>query len=636
MNDDFNQLSQAVMEYIIQLDRSRETKRAYQRCFKSLGNYLREREVNYSKDTARIWLSSINVNKTEYELYTAAVNKLNDLHLYGEIRTGHYDPAKTIAGKLCPEFSSVLEGIELNNSARAEDTISTHLWQCSSILLRMQNRGICSISSISYDDLLTEYFSSENNTYYSRCIHHSGLRYLLQYLYEQGLVPFGFTLLVDALTARAGYYWNNISEEQLDHLRVSQNDDALSLDEYLAIRNELYQMHSRERYSKTALRRLLRITNLFYLFMDMNSLCYCPAVGFTWLDTLKPHISDADYLQVRRTMCLLQKQYENAELQLNSVFIFRETVYKRLPEWCRPCVDAFIQMKNNEGWAPSTIRMYRISICRFCISIDKMGVNSFGALTADNVKQFNLNDQHSTPEGKNAYNSRIRIFLRYLCENGLTNSPFLFLALPCVCAARETLVITLTDSEQEKLRSIFSEEDTIISLREKAMLQLGMYMGIRAADITSLTIDDIDWDSAVIRVVQDKTDYEIDLPMPVPVANALYRYIINERPGTSSRSIFIRKHAPFEQVGRGACLNALNKALPERKVVGSGFHVTRKTYATNLLKNNVPAQHVAEILGHRGLGSVHKYISLEENNMRLCGLSLEDKGLLMKGGFCHE
>ena len=76
-------------------------------------------------------------------------------------------------------------------------------------------------------------------------------------------------------------------------------------------------------------------------------------------------------------------------------------------------------------------------------------------------------------------------------------------------------------------------------------------------------------------------------------------------------------------------------ALPERNVPGSGFHVTRKTYATNLLRNDVPVHHVAEALGHQGLYTVQKYLSLEERRMRLCGLSLHDRGLLLKGGLCH-
>lgn len=636
MNDDFDQLSQAVMDHIIQIGRGRETKRAYQRCFKSLGNYLREKEVSYSNESASLWLSSVNVKKTEHDLYYAAVNKLNDLYLFGEIRKGHYDPSKTKAGKLYPEFRSLLEGIRCSLSPKADETIDRHIRQCTSILLRFQNNGIKSILEIRYEDLLVELNSSSDKTYYSRCSHHASLRLLLQYLYDQDLAPYGFTLFVDAMSLRTGNYWSNVSKEQLENLKDSMKDPSVPLDSYLNMRDELYNIHSQENYSKTALRGLLRITNLFYLFMEMNDLCYSPAIGQVWLDSLESHLPVIEYKHARRIICLLEKQFENEVLRLHSSFVFRKTVYSRLPDWCRQHVDTFLQLKKCEGWAPSTMNMYRSSICRFCISIDQMGVKAFGTLNVSDVKRFNLDDHHSTPAGKNAYNSRIRKFLQYLCENQITNNPFLFLALPCVCAAKETLVITLTEEEQETLRNIFNENDTTISLREKAMIQLGLYMGIRATDIASLTIDDIDWDNAVIRVIQDKTDYEIDLPMPIPVANALYRYIMNERPGATSRSIFIRKHAPFAQVGKGACLNALNKALPERDVKGSGFHVTRKTYATNLLINDVPAQDVAEILGQRGLATVHKYLSLEECRMRLCGLSLSDKGLPMKGGFCHE
>ena len=168
------------------------------------------------------------------------------------------------------------------------------------------------------------------------------------------------------------------------------------------------------------------------------------------------------------------------------------------------------------------------------------------------------------------------------------------------------------------------------------MIQLGLYMGIRGVDIVNLTIDNVDWERASIRVLQEKTGYEINLPMPAYVANAIYRYIMKERPDSSDRSIFIREKAPFDRIGTGACLRALGNALPDRKVAGSGFHVTRKTYATNLLKNDVSAQNVAEALGHRGLDSIHKYLSLEEAGMRQCCLSLSEKGLRLKGGFSHE
>ena len=64
-------------------------------------------------------------------------------------------------------------------------------------------------------------------------------------------------------------------------------------------------------------------------------------------------------------------------------------------------------------------------------------------------------------------------------------------------------------------------------------------------------------------------------------------------------------------MGRTTCGRALKTALPDRKVEGSGFHVTRKTYATNLLRSGVGAGTVADALGQRGTTSVHRYLSLD-------------------------
>ena len=638
MGVDFNQLSETVMIYITEQNRGRETKRSYLRCFASLESYLNDKEVVYSQEIASVWLSTVStlVNKTEYSLYCAAVNKVNDLLQYGEIRKGHYDPAKTIVGNLCPEFRRILNLLLEHISEKSDCTISSHSWQCASILLHFQKNGANSAADITYDILLDEYFSSSGKTYYSRCAHHENLRILLQVLYEKEHAPYGFTLLVDALATRTGYFWNKMPEERICELRLLQNGSESDLNVFLKMRNDLYLEHCGEKYSKTSKNGIVRITNLFYLFMDMNSLCYSPLVGDSWLDSIKPFLDDIEYKHFRRIVCLLAQHYYNEPRQLNSFFVFKETCYKRLPDWCHPEVDEFLQIKAGEGWAASTIRMYKTSICRFCISIDAMGIKSFKTLSALDVKQFNLSDSHKTPEGKNAYNSRIRKFLQFLSERHMLDNPFLFLALPCVSTVREALVVTLTEDEQAALRQIFHEDDTSVRLREKAMLQLGLYMGIRQSDIAGLTIDDIDWDTASIRISQDKTDYEVILPMPTTVANALFRYIMKERPDTDSRSIFIRRYAPFIQLGPGACQNALKDSLPERNVPGSGFHVTRKTYATNLLRNDVPVQHVAEALGHQGLHTVHKYISLEEHRMRLCGLSLSDRGLLLKGGLCHE
>ena len=79
----------------------------------------------------------------------------------------------------------------------------------------------------------------------------------------------------------------------------------------------------------------------------------------------------------------------------------------------------------------------------------------------------------------------------------------------------------------------------------------------------------------------------------------------------SAEYIFIRSKAPYGKLTGKVCTKALYRILPERKdVKGGGFHVTRRTFATNLLRNHAGIDDVMDALGHRDPTSVMKYLSI--------------------------
>ena len=78
----------------------------------------------------------------------------------------------------------------------------------------------------------------------------------------------------------------------------------------------------------------------------------------------------------------------------------------------------------------------------------------------------------------------------------------------------------------------------------------------------------------------------------------------------------------------------MKKAFPDRD--SSGFHITRKTYATGRFRNRRGYSEVADLLGHTTNDTVHKYISLDEERMRLCPIALSTAGIPMEGGFRNE
>ena len=172
-----------------------------------------------------------------------------------------------------------------------------------------------------------------------------------------------------------------------------------------------------------------------------------------------------------------------------------------------------------------------------------------------------------------------------------------------------------------------------IELRDIAIVLLGLKTGLRACDILELRFQDIDWKKRQISIIMKKTKTQITLPMPVEVGNAIYSYLKYGRPDVESDFIFVRSKAPYGRLTGKVCTRALYRILPERNdVKGGGFHVTRRTFATNLLKNHADIDHVMDALGHRDPTSVMKYLLLDDERSRKCGLSLSCTGLMLEGG----
>ena len=111
--------------------------------------------------------------------------------------------------------------------------------------------------------------------------------------------------------------------------------------------------------------------------------------------------------------------------------------------------------------------MIRSSICRFCQYLDGIGIRSFREVDASHIKQFNTNDKHKTPHGKNAYNTRIRKFLIYLGDQGYLDNPMLFLSLTRTSAPKETIVVVLTKEEMDQLNEQLENSDGRLSPPEK-------------------------------------------------------------------------------------------------------------------------------------------------------------------------
>ena len=272
--------------------------------------------------------------------------------------------------------------------------------------------------------------------------------------------------------------------------------------------------------------------------------------------------------------------------------------------------------------------MYKVSICRFCEWLDKNGVKTYSDLTYNHIKQFDIEDPHSTVEGKTAYNSRIRRFLMYLEEVGLVTG-HLFESVPTTCAKRERLVRILTSEELAAIDEYLASASTELQLRDAAMIQLGLRMGLRAIDISKMRHEQIDWKNRSIHFIQKKTKVEVVLPMPVSVGNAIYRYVHERSKAIQSEYVFVPCGRRGKSLNSNACYQALHRVLPE---LDGGFHCLRKTFSSGLLNRGVKPTVIDDALGHISNDNQDRYLALNDKRMAMCALSLVEEGISLPGG----
>lgn len=600
------------------------------RCFNDLEQFLVQEQITYTPEAAQRWLNDIlpGLDAFNASNYGAFLRKLQDLFEIGGVRKVHsYKSTNAYALLSDPLKTSLDEFIIEQKKRLASATVKNHWYNCSRFLIFSQENGAEEISEITYD-IICRYDEqckeSGKNVLSSM---HASVALMMQFFYDRGELPYGFTIVIHYLSSGKGCYWNHVdivAHSEIQELMTTSKTVPLEkLKEYKLAINGIHQEND---YSKSVRSTYNKAIDLLILFLDMNGYRYNPEISMVWYKNL-----DSGFIKktpsTYRALCLTAQYHATSNIQIETVFLTKLRAFDLLPEWSREAAGRYLKAKTEEGWARSTLDMIRSSICRFCGFLDKIGVRSFRELEVGHVKQFNANDMHKTPASKNAYNTRLRRFLCYLGEKGYLSNPMLFLALPSSSAPKETVVVVLTEDEMAQLNSELANEDSKLSLRKKAMLLLGLKMGMRSSDIVKLKISDIDWNSSAIRFVQNKTQVEVTLPMPTEVGNALFRYITEERHRKGSPDIFLSERAPYRPVGRSTCYEAIETALPDRDVEGSGFHVARKTFATELLRNGVGIDAVANALGQTGTTTVHRYLSLDADRMRMCALSLEECGI---------
>ena len=187
---------------------------------------------------------------------------------------------------------------------------------------------------------------------------------------------------------------------------------------------------------------------------------------------------------------------------------------------------------------------------------------------------------------------------------------------------------TKRPKNKKEKQIVYLEQDEIGSIMEKikqdskpqfvnrdlAIIMLGVGTGIRVGALVQINVDDIDFKENTIHVIE-KGGKERYLRFGTNTRNILSAWLIDRQTYFSDAdtdALFISQHRQrITTVG-------VNKLLKKYADGINGKHVTahtmRKSAATNMVKNGVDIQTIADILGHNSVTTTQKYAAVLEQH----------------------
>lgn len=392
--------------------------------------------------------------------------------------------------------------------------------------------------------------------------------------------------------------------------------------------NEFYDELDQRGYGQNVKSKYHKVCIQILEWCDANNTVYFDEkCGNRFCDeTVGGHISKAgshwQYKQTLRVMRMLVTLQRDGDFEFRSPgaeYVFQTPLGNELNAYLDYCA-------STRKLSVASLSERKRSIFRFDLYLHDKS-KSASDITIELFEDFL--SQHCTKHSRRHYKSIFREFYRFLYDNGVLDKDYSsFILKEPKVALKNKLPTTYTEEEIKRMINAI-DRSSAKGKRDYLVLLLAAECGWRASDITSFSLEQIDWDKNKVSMVQQKTDIPVDFPLLASVGNAVIEYIKHGRPAGGDNVIIVN----HENTHKGKKLtsptihsvvsNAMRTAnIQNWKIKQHGPHSLRHSLATNMLKHNIAMPIISTVLGHQSTESTKIYISVDIEKLRLCSLCI--------------
>ena len=311
--------------------------------------------------------------------------------------------------------------------------------------------------------------------------------------------------------------------------------------------------------------------------------------------------------QNQNSLCLDYKEKPNRKVGL---FVFHNLPhYLPFMESSAVYIDQFLAYLIGErGYSPKTSVAYKKELERWSLYLQEEADVSLKAAQKAHVKRYIVwrNKQGIAPRSINRSLSCIRTFYKWAIREGFVReNPGQGVR------SMKTAKKVVMSVPKDDLKALVNDPKLFTTdfegRRDQLLLLLLYGLGLRRAEVISLTPAHFDWSRKLVRVI-GKRNKERQIPMPALLEAYYLRYveIRDELPVRQDANLLLTAKGKklYDNLVYNRVLFYLKRTTA---VVDKNPHALRHSYATHLLNAGVDINTVKELLGHESLSSTQVY-----------------------------
>ena len=160
------------------------------------------------------------------------------------------------------------------------------------------------------------------------------------------------------------------------------------------------------------------------------------------------------------------------------------------------------------------------------------------------------------------YVTALRAFLRFLAVHGRCRH-HLDRAVPTLPEWRLSALPRYLEPDDIDRMIASCDLDKPFGVRDRAILFLLVRLGLRAGDIMTMRLGDIDWEEGTVRVL-GKGRKEVCLPLAQDAGEALIEYLDKVRPTADTDRVFLCINAPVRPLGNSSSVSSIVRLALQR------------------------------------------------------------------------